>query len=279
MNSAIEIVGYGGVVPAAVSTAVMVLAARFLPARVSRRYAAAVALVIGFFVGYVLLPSWAELVPKRHWHWLPYLGLGAMIIGPIGLARGVFAVERWLLLLALAIVAAWLLVPTWASLQPPRSVYVPILAGYLLLLSVLLEPLPARVPGRLLLALLSIVALSVAVAIAALVSLNYARVAAIAAAAIVGCCVASFFYFHESMTRGLIPAYAILVGGVAFVATIEPSRPLVGLLLAPAAPLALWSCAWGPLARLRGVKAAVVQSAVVLVPLACALLVAVLLQS
>jgi hypothetical protein len=39
-------------------------------------------------------------------------------------------------------------------------------------------------------------------------------------------------------------------------------------MLAPLAPLALWLCAYGPLARLAGLKAAAVQIAVVLLPLA-----------
>ena len=104
------------------------------------------------------------------------------------------------------------------------------------------------------------------------VSLTYGHVAAIAAAATVGCWVASFFHVHETTIRGLIPAFVVAVGGSAFVGYIEPEPPLSGILLVPVAPLALWTCTWGRLGRLRGVTAGVVQTAVVLVPVVISLL-------
>ena len=84
------------------------------------------------------------MTPSRHWHWLPYLALASTLIGPIGLAGGVTVVERWLLHLLLAVVSAWFLVPTWASLQPLRGAYVILLTAVVFLLSTLLDPLPAR---------------------------------------------------------------------------------------------------------------------------------------
>jgi hypothetical protein len=68
--------------------------------------------------------------------------------------------------------------------------------------------------------------------------------------------------------RGLIPVYAMLIGGLAFIGTIELDPPQPTLLLAPAAPLVLWIFAFGPLAKLPGWKAATLQAAAVLVPLA-----------
>ncbi len=92
MNLAIEIL-----VPIITSIVIVFLSRRFLPDRVSNRYAAAIAFAAAFFIGYVLLPSWAEPPPNRHWHWLPYLVAGAMVIGPLGLASGILAAERWLM--------------------------------------------------------------------------------------------------------------------------------------------------------------------------------------
>src|SRR5437762_9081112 len=131
MNTSIELFGYGIAVPAAVAIAVMRLALRLPAEDVARRYAAALAFCLAFFVAYALLPPWAAMVPTRHWHWLPYLALAAMVIGPVGLAGGVRAFERWLLHLLLAVVAAWFLVPTWASLQPWRGASIFLLSAAL----------------------------------------------------------------------------------------------------------------------------------------------------
>jgi hypothetical protein len=57
------------------------------------------------------------------------------------------------------------------------------------------------------------------------------------------------------------------VGGFAYVAAVYPMEPMWLLVALPAAPLALWICALGPLSRLTGLRAIVVQAVCVLVPL------------
>ena len=270
-NLAIEILGFGGILPATVSIATVFLLRRVSPRNVSGRYAAAVGFALAFFVGYVLLPSPAALVPARHWHWLPYLGIGAAIIGPVGLATGVSKPESWLLHFLLAIVAAWLLVPTWSSLQPPRSVYIPILIGYFFLLTAFLTPLPARLPGRLFPTLLFVVSACVATLIAAFVSVSYGRIAGVAAAATFGSLVTSGLHNDDENT-GLLPAYVVVVGGAAFVGCVEPQPPLIGILCLPATPLALWVFMLRPLNRLEGVAASAARTTTVLVPLAIAVI-------
>jgi len=260
-----EIVNYG--VPLGVAIVTALGCWRCLPESVARRYAAAAAVAAAFFVGYAMLPSWAELAPKRHWQWLPYLGVAAMILGPIGLADGVSKIERFMLYLLLAITAAWLLVPTWASLQPPRSTYVPLLSGYLFMLMVLLQPLPGRVSGKLFCILLSLVALATALTIAAFISLRYGRVSAVAGTAVVGCCVAAFFQKDQLTIRGVMPIYAVLIGGLAFVGFVEPEMPLFGVLVMPAAPLALWVVGWLPFVKSNERLLMVVQTTAVLVVL------------
>ena len=135
----------------------------------------------------------------------------------------------------------------------------------------LLEALPARLLGPPFVAILFVMSGLVAMTIAATVSVKLDQVGGIAAAAMVGCGAAHFFYSSRFMARGLIPAFTIVVGGLAVVGCVEPERPLVGLLLVPAAPLVLWACARGPLARARGVAAGAGQAAVVLVPLVAAI--------
>ncbi|MFB3107499.1 MAG: sulfatase-like hydrolase/transferase, partial [Pseudomonadales bacterium] len=112
---------------------------------------------------------------------------------------------------------------------------------------------------------LALCALALAAVVAAFVSLRYGYLAGVAAASVFGCWLASLVAEMESSTaQSLIPMFVILMGGIAFVGYIEPEPPLTALLLIPAAPLALWICQIGPLARLQGTPAVVAQTLVVL---------------
>jgi hypothetical protein len=186
----------------------------------------------------------------------------------------------WIAWALLAAASAWVLVPTWATLWPPRLVTIPLLAAYLLLLMALHAFLPDRLLGRLFVALLTAAAIGVALLIAIGVSLKIGQVALAAAAAFGSCSVAAFppltpTKTDESMrataSRGLIPTFAVLIGGLAFIGTIEPQKSLPIILLAPAAPLMLWLFVTGPLAKMQGWKAVALQVAVVLVQLTVAL--------
>jgi FtsH-binding integral membrane protein len=273
---AIELIGFGGIVPAVVSGAIVWLSLRFLPEDAAARYSAALALAVAFFVGYALLPSWAPLRPTRHWQWMPYLGVAATFVGAVGLARGLFTVERWMLYLLLAAATAWLLVPNWPDLQPPRIVYITAFTAALVLLTVLLEPLPARVGEPLFLLLLAFVSLTAAVVLAVFVSIKFGQIAAIAAAATGASGVASLFVRRECGSRGLIPVFSVIVCGIIFVGHIEPNPPLTAMLFIPAAPLGLWVSARGPLACFRGFKAGAIRTAAVLLLLLIAVLASVL---
>src|SRR5687768_7862698 len=115
MSVLIEVLGYGVVAPAGISFASIWLCRKLLPASAAERYAAALAVGLGFFAGYALMPEWAPLVPQRHWQWLPYLGLWAAIVGSGSLGRGHTTGFRWLVFLVVAIVAASSIVPSWPT--------------------------------------------------------------------------------------------------------------------------------------------------------------------
>ena len=282
MGGRIELLHYTVIVPMLVAVAAAWFAGRLLPVQFAERYSLGIALAAGFGVGYWLLPEWAPLLPTKHWQWLPYLAAAA-VTGGLALATGVSWVERVLAYGALALVAAWLLVPLWDDLKPPRHYSIPLLAAYLLLLTSLLTALPDRLLGPLFVALLAVTAGGVALLVAVGWSVMYGQVGAIAAAALGGCWLSSLLttltrgVTEESpdrlaiAIRGLIPVFAVLVGGLAFVGTIEPSPPLIVVLFAPAALLMLWLFAFGPLGRLQVWHAVAAQTAVVLVPLAIAL--------
>lgn len=296
MPAALEFAVYSLAAPAAVALAVAVLLQRLLPQALGERFGLALALAAGFFAGYWLLPPWASLLPQRHWQWLPYVALAAAFAGwtsgpsaspgrtggPLDFPRrtGGPSYVAWILWVGLPLVSAWLLVPTWATLWPPRLTAIPLLALYLVLEMGLLAALPERLTGRLLVSLMTACAIAVALSIAIGVSLKLAQVAALAAAALTGCAAAGFVPrarlasgepARAISSRGIIPIFAVLVGGLAFVGAIEPDPPLPIVLLAPAAPLVLWLFAAGPLAKVSGWKAAALQVAAVLLPLAIAL--------
>lgn len=271
-QSAIETFGYGVALPATVSIAIFLIARQLLTANAASRYAAALALAGGFFAGSALFDSSSELLPSRHWHWLPWLGILAAVIGPIGCAGGISRPERWLLYVLLSFASAWLTVPAWSSLEPPRSILVPAVAVYLFLLSVLCDLLPPRVSGRAFLTAACVASAVAAATIAAFVSLTYGRLAGLAVVALAGLCGLSWVRRNEIEVRGLMPAYAILCGGCAFVGSVEPQPPLYGLLLMPAAPLGLWLASIRSLQQPRSWRTAAIQTIAIMVPLAAGLL-------
>jgi hypothetical protein len=260
----------GVVVPAAISLALYYAARRWLPDELGQRYGAAVAFAVAYCVAFVLLHSWAYWIPQRHWHWTFYLAAGAAAIGPICASAGLRWFERGVLVLAACSISAWLLVPNYRDLQSVRHILALCLGAYLVVLWALLEPLAGRLSARVFLASLTVSALCVGVLIAAAVSVTYGKTACIAAGGMAGCAAAALLPSKSTAVVGLSLSYAVIVGGWGFIGYVEPRTPLVGLLIAPAAPLALWCCVWGPLGRLRGLAAVAVQAAAVAVVLGVA---------
>jgi len=265
-----EMIGGGVLAPAAIALGVYWLASRLLPGNAASRFPVVIGLLAGFVSGYVLLPEWAALKPARHWHWLPWLGLVAGFTGGIGVRAG--PLSRWLLFLATSVAAAWLLVPTWPNLDPPRFIWLIALSAGLCVLIGLTDSLPPRFGGRLVLGLLSITAVAVAVTIAACVSVTYARIAGVAACSLGGVWGAACLRRRddELAVRAAVPAACIIVGGIAFVACVESERPQYGLLLLPAAPLGLWICQTRTLRQLSGRTATALRIACVAIPLLAA---------
>jgi hypothetical protein len=282
MSAELKLVIFAIAAPAAVALALAAILQRVLPQKIGQRIALAAAVAAGFCAGYWLLGEWTSLVPQRHRQWLPWLAMAAALLGQGGspprsawslLAIASASIRRWrqaylhLPWALLAIASAWLLVPNWPTLWPPRQVTIPLLAAYLFLLMTLLAGLPDRVLGRTFVALLAAAGVTTALVIAIGVSFKIAAIAVPAAAALGACAVVA----RANYARGIIPIFTVLIGGLAFVGTIEPQKPLPIFLLAPAAPLALWLFASGRLAKLQGWKSAVMQVAAVLLPLVIAL--------
>jgi hypothetical protein len=251
--------------PLVVSIAMPLVCRRWMPQSMARRYALPVALSAGFVATYGCLEP-AEWLPTRHWHWMPYIALSAMIVGPISIARGVWMLERCLLTLIVAIISASVLVPTWASLEPTRKWYVCFLASYLFVLATCLPPLADRVSPKILLPLLLAIGLMLAVLILAIASVGLGLLAGIMSSALLGSGLVAYWYRDSLSLQSLVFVFSILAGGVAFVGYIDPDPPLKGLLLLPASPLALWLVEAAPRPKKSRVHAIAQMSAVV-VPL------------
>jgi hypothetical protein len=259
----------GVLVPVAVAIVVAIGVLRGFPGDASRRYAGALAFVAGFVAGFAVLEPHA-LRPSTYWHWLPWLAVVAAVVGPIGLAAGVRPPERWALMIALTLTAAWFLVPTWAALQPSRNIYIGVFAGSIFLLWFLLDPLAERVPHAVLYSALALSSLNGGVLVAAFVSVRFGLLGIIAAAALGGACVATIRNRDEVILRALLPAQVVVLGGVMLAAQVNVGLPSAALTLVPIAPLALWLCEKGPLSHMRGKWGYIVRFGAVCLPLAIA---------
>jgi hypothetical protein len=256
-------------VPLAVSIAVAMGVQRGASRDISRRYAGALAFAAGVLASFACLET-RELRPSTYWHWIPWLAVIAAIVGSIGLATGVRTAERLALMIVLTLAAAWFLVPTWTSLQPSRGVYIAVFAGSLFLLWLLLDRLVERVPRLFLCGTLALSAVNAGVLVAAFVSIRFGLLGIAAAAALGGACLAAIINGDESIVRGLLPAHVVVLGGVLLAAQVNVGLPLAALALVAMAPVAIWLCELGPLAKLRGQWRYIARCGAICLPLATA---------
>lgn len=266
-RAAIEMGLYSGLMPAALALIAGWLLRRIPPERLAARYQLPAAFALAVVGAVVISQAPDGFAPNRFWDWLPYLGLLAAFAGGSASAEGIARVERWAIVVLTTTFSAWMIVPTWDALAPARPVQVAALAIGMAALTLALQPLATRLERGLVLWLL-LTAAACAALILAEVSETFARLAAVPAGALAGCCFAGRGTKSRSDLSGLALPYAVLVAGYAYVAAVYPSTPLWLLMLVPFAPLTLWLGALGPLARLSGWRATLLHAACVLVPIA-----------
>jgi hypothetical protein len=266
-KAAIELVVFGGVIPAVGALVVFSAISWLWPKEAARRYAASMSLGAGVFVGFVALQGTRRLAPTQFWEWLPYLGLLAAVVAGLIRAEGVLRGERWIGVFLFATLAGWMTVPHWPELRPAWPVQHGLFAVAVAGLAELLALLPARLPTGALPFWLMVVSAAVSMLLTAELSMTFGQLAALPAGALAGSTLAAFLKPDADIWRGLALPYATLVVGYAYVGAIYPTDPLWPLAAAPLAPLALWLVAVGPLARLRGWKAWLADAVCVVVPL------------
>jgi hypothetical protein len=237
---ALEVFGPPALAAGLVAAVIAGIGPRLLPARLDT-LALPLSLALGFFAGYLCLSrTTTPLWPEQSWHWLPYVALAATAVGaPI--AKSQTAI-RIFAACALALLVGWLLTPSWPSFGLTWPTSIAWLSLYAAGSTIPLVILPERLLGRLLLAMLSISAAVLAVAIAAMVSIRLAQLAGIAAAGLAGCYVGTLRSGipDSSTIRGLLPVFTTLICGTAFSSSVEPDPPLAWLLIVPQLPLFIW---------------------------------------
>lgn len=243
-----ELLVVNAVVPVATAFVVRRLAERCGPTSWIGPRSGPLAVAIAYAIGYSLLPPWAALIPTRHWHWLPGLGLLAGLVSlaaPRPLSQGS---GRLLLRAGLSVVSAQVLVPTWPDLYPPRTVHIAGLSAGLFAIAAGLDPLLEGAQVRARSTVLAVCAATVAGVAATFVSFTYGQLAGLAAASFAGLAAAGRETGRSGSALG--PAYAVLVVGAAYIASVEPVPPAPGPLIAAFAPLSLGLAA--PIGRLLG---------------------------
>jgi hypothetical protein len=263
-KTAIEIALRGGIIPALAAVALFILIGWLWPKEVARRYRCGAAFTVGMLIGLVLLPSTTTLAPSQFWHWIPYLGILAAFLSGLTRAEGVTRSERWTAVYVFAPIAAWMIVPKWPELVPTWQIQWAGLSLAIILVTALLYPLPQLLPGR---AFPWWLAAATASVLLFDQSETFGMLAALPAGALAGCAATSVFVRELPDWRSIVLPCVIVVLGYAYTGAVYPSEPQWLLLLVPIAPLALWICSVGPLARISGPRAVAVQAACVIVPL------------
>ena len=269
-QTVIDFVLRGGVIPSIAALGVFFAIGWLWPSDLARRYRSGVAFALAVFIGYVLLPSTTSLLPSQFYEWIAYFGLLAAFLMGLARAEGVSRAERWSAVYVFAPIAAWLIVPQWPELSPPWPLQWASLSIAMIMLTALLNPLPQRLAGRAFPLWLMVAAAATSVAVVSEVSETFGLMAALPAGALTGCGLAGLLVKEPVDWRGVLLPYATVVGGYAYTGFVYPTEPLWPVLLLPAAPLALWLCALGPLARLSGFRAIAVEAVCLGIPIAAA---------
>jgi hypothetical protein len=223
------------------------LGRRFAPADQRGAFVLPVAIALGYFAGYAVLPrSWAALLPQPNqaWQWLPYLGLFAAALAAVShaLAKAGRTITWYLAIFSIAPIVGAALAPSWSVYGLTRKPIIYLIAAYLIVVGIPLQRLPARLLNLSFLAVLTTAATLLALVTGAMQSVTLARLAAIAAGALAGSTIACAIGPRptDAWLRGIVPVYVALVGGAAVVFAVEPDPPQPGVLAIGLLPLAMW---------------------------------------
>lgn len=245
--------GYGIALPALAAFVIAFIATRLWRGGLKHMYLPAnLAFAGGFFLGFALLHLEPWLPQDRDYGWLPY----AAVIAGIAAAAARFTnvpYLRWSPAIFVALLAAWLIVPTWPRLAPVVWLWRIGVAATMAATWITLQLPSEQVGGpRLSFAL---AALSAAGAALLLLSgfAKFAQLALIGAAVIAGLAVYELFDRRLTVLPGIIPAFAVQHAGwlgCAWIRSMDEPPPKAAYVLMWLAPSML-GIAWLPWFRRR----------------------------
>ena len=245
IGQVIEIFGIAAFVALATALCLTWLGQRFLSSDLASRIALPCAVSIAYFAGYAVLPrDFASFIPQQgqSWPWLPYLAFAAAAISAV-FPYFLRISTRLIVLITICAVTGALLSPTWPVYGFTRDRLGIFLTFYLLAVGLpLLNSQPPRLARATLYALIAICILNT-LAIGAIYGIGHAQLAALPAAALTGISLALLVGPKDAdlALPRLAPLVAVLVGGIAWLASVEPDPPKPILLAIPLLSWAIWA--------------------------------------
>lgn len=216
-----------------------VIAAGLVRSQRTAPVGSSVALAAAFFAGWVS-QDWTTLQPTRYLDWLPWVTIGLSTV-VLANASGLSARYVWCLVIAACIGAAWLLVPSFPRLQPPRPQAVAMLSVAAVVLTIALERLAARISHRLFIAGLMATGTAGSIVLAQSFSLKFAQIMGILTAALTG---SLLFGKHKSEKLSVDTALVFMTvfTNLMFIGCAGSTSdvPVFCYAILPAAPITLW---------------------------------------
>lgn len=206
----------------------------------SFRSASASVALIGASVTGVLLLSWLPVVPDKHWQWLPTLASIGCLLTVIAGNRARYI--RLAVVVVLALVASYTLVPNWKRLE--ETIWGYRIAGVFVLIvySLFTEFGTSRSDGRLASLILAITAIATSILMFCSGSLKFAQIGGlIAAASLAWAAVLWSTQSRNFNLAGAMPAYSVGIVGLLFCGYMNSysDLPIPCYCLVAAAPLGL----------------------------------------
>ncbi|MEZ6060560.1 MAG: hypothetical protein R3C19_09380 [Planctomycetaceae bacterium] len=248
---------HGFLLPAVAAAAVFLLLRTALPFHAARRLPSPLALVTGFLVGYWLLEL-GPVKPKSARDWLPAM----VVLATAGTLTPWRSLKvRGAIVLVVAALSAWLLVPNWGRLETTERAFV--MAWHVMLVPMILclEPLEERLTDWAFPAALTGVAACAAIILLLCGSLRFCQTAGCGTGALAGMSLVCFSGRRQTVLSGIVLPYTILLSGILLIGRIGSFSevPWFCYVLPPLAPLALWIAAVRPLSQLTAAKAAALR--------------------
>lgn len=231
-----------------------------------RRQAAGFGLGAAFFLG-VHLIKLSDWLPTQPWMWLPYVVLAAALCGPLSIAPGVSWFERIILYGVLATIAAWLLVPTWSSLEPPRWIWWIGTAAAMTIGGLSLEFVASRERGARLPLMLFFLISVTSVLVMLSGSARFAQVLIAMAGGLLGCALTGWIKSREGTFSGAGLATSFGLIGMLMTAKVNSFTkiPFASYATLAAVPLLLVLVALPPMSKWKGWKGWLLSSLIVII--------------